>query len=45
MDNKLISKQKVRGKYFMVLNELSLMINLAQINEGGFFVMIGKKKV
>ena len=43
-NNKLLLKQKPKSKYFMFLNELSLMANLAQINEGGFFVMIGKKK-
>lgn len=44
LNSKLLSKKKVKSKYFMFLNELSLMANLAQINEGGFFIMIGKKK-
>ncbi len=42
-NNKLFSKQKRKSKYKIFFDELSLITNLRQIYEGGFFVMIGKK--
>ena len=42
-ENKLFQKREVKNRFEISLNEISLAFNLRQINEGGFFVMIGKK--
>ena len=42
-ENKLFQKTESKKRFEIFLNEISLPFNLRQINEGGFFVMIGKK--
>ena len=42
-ENKLFQKRETKNRFEISLNEISLAFNLRQINEGGFFVMIGKK--
>ncbi len=42
-ENDLFKKNKVKSRYEIFLNEISLAFNPTQISEGGFFVMIGKK--
>ena len=42
-ENKLFQKREAKNRFEIFLNEISLAFNLRQINEGGFFVMIGKK--
>ena len=42
-ENKLFQKKESKNRFEIFLNEISLAFNLRQIDEGGFFVMIGKK--
>jgi ubiquinone/menaquinone biosynthesis C-methylase UbiE len=42
-ENKLFQKKEAKNRFEIFLNEISLAFNLRQIDEGGFFVMIGKK--
>ena len=42
-ENKLFQKREAKNRFEIFLNEISLAFNLRQIDEGGFFVMIGKK--
>ena len=42
-ENKLFQKREAKNGFEMFLKEISLAFNSKQINEGGFFVMIGKK--
>ena len=42
-ENKLFQKREVKNRFEIFLKEISLIFNLKQIDEGGFFVMIGKK--
>ena len=44
LDKKIFEKKSLKNKYFYHLYELFLTFNRNQINEGGFFVTIGKKK-
>ena len=41
--DKLFKKKKVKNRFEIFLNEISLPFSSTQINEGGFFVMIGRK--
>jgi len=42
-ENKLFQKREAKNRFEIFLNEISSAFNSKQINEGGFFVMIGKK--
>ena len=42
-DKPLFSKQNKPKKISLILHEMSLAFNLRQIEEGGFFVIFGKK--
>ena len=42
-ENKLFQKRGTKNRFEIFLKEISLVFNLKQIDEGGFFVMIGKK--
>ena len=42
-ENKLFQKREAKNRFEIFFNEISLAFNLRQIDEGGFFVMIGKK--
>ena len=42
-ENKLFQKREAKNRFEIFLKEISLAFNLKQANEGGFFVMIGKK--
>ena len=41
--NKIFKKHRTQNKFEILPKELSLALNLQQIREGGFFIMIGKK--
>ena len=43
-NKKLLSKNKVQPKFELLLDELSQSFVPHQIKEGGFFIMIGRKK-
>jgi ubiquinone/menaquinone biosynthesis C-methylase UbiE len=43
LNDKIFLKKKKNNKFEIFLKEFFLMLNLRQIYEGGFFVMIGKK--
>lgn len=45
LNNKLFENQKLPSSFELFLKEVSLMFNLRQIYEGGFFVTIGRKKL
>ena len=42
-ENKLFQKKETKNRFEIFLKEISLVFHLKQIDEGGFFVMIGKK--
>ena len=42
-ENQIFKKHKIQNKFEILPEELSLALNLQQIQEGGFFIMIGKK--
>ena len=44
LEKKLFDKQKKSGKLEMLYKEILQSISYRQIKEGGFFIMIGKKK-
>lgn len=44
LDAKIFEKKNLKNKNYYRLRELFLAFNRNQINEGGFFVIIGKKK-
>ncbi len=44
LEKKLFQKNEVKSSFEIFLDEVSLALNPRQISEGGFFVMIGKKK-
>ena len=44
LEKKLFQKNEVKSSFEIFLDEVSLTLNPRQISEGGFFVMIGKKK-
>ena len=44
LDKKLFQKNENKNSFEIFLDEVSLALNPRQISEGGFFVMIGKKK-
>ena len=44
LEKKLFQKNEVKRSFEIFLDEVSLALNPRQISEGGFFVMIGKKK-
>ena len=44
LNDKITIKKPILSKYEILLKELFLMFDSRQIYEGGFFVMIGKKK-
>ena len=43
--NTNIFEHKKRENSFLTLKEISLMFSPSQINEGGFFVVVGKKLI
>jgi len=43
-NKKLLSKNKVQSKFELLLDEISQSFVPHQLKEGGFFIMIGKKK-
>ena len=43
INDKLFNKKPILNKNKLIFKEISLMFDLRQIYEGGFFVMIGKK--
>ena len=44
LNNKLFIKAKNTSKFNTMLNEVNQCFSLQQIKEGGFFVVIGRKK-
>jgi len=42
-ENKIFKKNKIQNKFKIFKKEILLPLNLKQIEEGGFFIMIGKK--
>ena len=43
-NEKLLIKKKISNKFKVNLQEFFLIFDLRQILEGGFFIMIGRKK-
>ncbi len=43
VNDKIFDKKSILNKNILFFKEISLMVDLTQIYEGGFFVMIGKK--
>ena len=45
INDKIFNKKLILNKSELFFKEISLMFNLRQIYEGGFFIMIGKKSL